>query len=198
MRATSYAMDLEEIGVGGETQALVFDMRCPQIGVDSGINNWTKAQCVLRVRTGNPCTVRCKYGKEAKAELDASGIDYRLESILVAGGPKKENKKKKPLVLMVDPNKKWPGRQKKRNINIAIDLLNGCSVDDLVVKYLVQESSIKKISYQYYRVANPEVFDACPSKTIKLDFARINKNLLLPHLVFVEDERRVIQCLRDK
>lgn len=181
-RATNYSMDTNEIGLGDAVADLKFDMHCPKAGnFDSGVNNWSSEQCILRVRVNNPCVVKCSHGRKIKAAMDAAGGDYKLEAFTgVAVGEKTKRKVKRE----ENPNDKWPGRNKERNMKIAIALINGASVLSLSMKYSMSKTSVRKFSYRYYAVANPRVFAACSKQESKTEFAQKNKNLILPFLIY--------------
>lgn len=187
--ATKYEMCLNEIGIAGASPELTLDMYCPQVGggsassYSSTTNNWSREQCILRVRLNNPCTAKCPHGKEIRAELEAAGGDWKLEPFPgVAVGQKTKRRPKKK----ADPNDMWPGKNKERNIKMAIELIEGMSVADLAEKYYVSKTNIRKIAYRYFEAANPRVFKACPEKFNKTEFARRNKIFIRPFLVYHE------------
>ena len=185
-RATNYSMDLNAIGIGETSPELKLDMYCPQVGGGSPTNpNWSRAQCVLRVRVNNPCIAKCAFGKKLKAEMDAIGKPYVLE--VFTGVAVGEKTKRKVKTAEVDPNDRWTGRNQARDMRISIDLAEGSSVASLAKKHGVSKTAIRKAAYRYFSIANPRVFLACPEHMSRTEFAQINKNLFLPFLVFSGD-----------
>ena len=185
-RVTNYSMDLEAVGLGEPTADLKFDMYCPEAGCrSSNTNNWSSEQCTLRVRVNNPCVVKCAYGRKLKAEMDSTGKPYVLEPFLgvVVGEKTKRKEKREP-----NPNDRWPGRNKERDMKMAIALINGAAFVDLSKQYKICTTAIRKSAYRYFHVANPRVFAACPDGMSKAVFAQVNKDLILPFLVFHKEE----------
>jgi len=189
-KATNYSMDLNAIGVSTISPELKLDMYCHQVGGTAGRNNWSTEQCILRVRLNNPCVIKCAYGRKLKAQMDASGEDYKLEPFtgIVVGEKTKERLKK-----VENPNDKWPGQKKERNMKIAIELVKGATVRSLADKYAVSKTNIRKVSYRYYMVANARVFSACPEHMSKTEFAQLNKKLILPFLVFHKEAAPILK-----
>ncbi len=187
--ATKYAMDMEEVGIGDDSPDLKLNMRCPQLG-NGPANNWSIEQCLLRVRVNNPCTVTCKFGRDLKAQLDATGEDYLLEpfpGLAVGQKTKKKSRRVKNF------NDRWPGRNKERDVNMAREMLNGTSFAELSEKYLVCQTNIRRIVYKCLRIANPSVYEACPEHMNQAVFAKLNKSVLLPHLVFHKEEGQTLK-----
>lgn len=164
-RELEFTMDLEEIGLVDTSPVLELDMHCPQVSnCAPTVNNWSTKQCALRVEVGSPCVKRCVYGRSLKP-------------------PEKTKKHVKPVV---DLNSKWPGNKKERNLSVTVDCINGMSIADIAVKYKVSKPNLRRVVYRYFAIASADVNLVCPENENKIDFARANKELILPHLVWRE------------
>lgn len=179
-RATNYSMDLSEVGIGDPTPHLNYDMCCPEVGLSGGYN-WSREQCILRVRLNNPCTVKCTHGREIRAELEATGEDWQLEPFPGVAVGKKAAKRVTP---PKDPNRMWPGKHKERNIRISVDIASGLSVGSVSEKYGMSPTNIRRITNSYFCIANPKVFKACPGNVTRIEFVRTNKAFFLPFLKY--------------
>jgi len=190
-------MDLNEIGLSSASPDLTLDMFCPKVGgmgkqstYNSSANNWSREQCILRVRLNNPCTINCPHGKEILAELEASGEDWQLDPFPgVAVGKKPKGRFKQP----PNPNDKWPGIKKERNVKLTRDIITGMPVFTAAEKYGVSPTNIRRVFNTYFEIANPKVFRACPANISRIEYARVNKVLVLPYLVYCEDCPQILK-----
>ena len=178
-----YSIDLNEIGISECSPRIEHDMRCPQVGTVAEGNNWSVAQCVLRVRLNNPCTARCSYGRSLRAKMESEWEGFELEPF--PGVPVGCKKKEEPPAP--DPNEKWPGKHKKRNINLTREILSGRGVREVSDAYGLGVASACRICSQYAAVACAGLFDTHTAKQgSRLEFMRLNRDRILPHLVFLE------------
>lgn len=172
-----YAMDIDEIGLSTDVPLLKLDMFCPELGetlINRG-NNWSREQCILRVRLDNPCTRNCPHGQKIRAELEATGEDWKLTPFQI---------------IYVSENEEADGEtrklsqteRKKRNLKIAIQLVSGISAEDVSIQYSMSKHYVRQVTYNCIRNLDQKMFDKRPTKE-KLEYLRQKKSHFLPLLI---------------
>ena len=189
MKATSYAMDLNEI-LGGDFDQPILEqnMVCPEILSRRGPNdrnNWCSDQCDLRVRISAPCTFKCKLGRKIRAAYEAKGYPYLEDQ-----DHKINSHAETPLNKVKGKHK--VGREVigawgklsllKRNVEMVTAALNGVPAKVLAENYKVSIVHVRQIIRTYCKLSNGRIYKQFRGPTNELIHYLIGRNdKFIPH-----------------